>query len=84
MSFTDTSADPRARDVMVSDSALTVHLTDGSTLTAPLSWFPRLLQASTRERGAWELLGGGMGIHWPEIDEDISVAGLIRGERASG
>lgn len=83
MSFTDASSDPRARDVNVSDSELIVHLTDGRTLTAPLAWFPRLERASAHERGAWELLGDGIGIHWPAIDEDISVAGLVRGERAT-
>lgn len=82
MSFTDTSSDPRACDVEIDDRELTVHLTDGRSLTAPLSWFPRLMAANEKQRGAWELLGDGIGIHWPAIDEDISVAGLLRGQRA--
>ncbi len=84
MSFTEAGTDPRARDADISDAKLIVHLTDGRTVIAPLNWFPRLDQASPDERDDWELLGGGIGIHWPTIDEDISVAGLIRGERAAG
>ena len=83
MSFTETGTDPRARDVAVSDADLTVHLVDGRTLIAPLKWFPRLQSAAQDQRDAWELLGGGVGIHWPSIDEDISVAGLIRGKPAA-
>ena len=82
MSIAETGTDPRARDVVVSDAELTVQLRDGRTLIAPLSWFPRLQGASASERDQWELLGGGIGIHWPAIDEDISVAGLIRGDSA--
>ena len=83
MSFTDTSSEPRARDVEIDERQLTVHLTDGRSLTAPLSWFPRLVRANRQQRDAWELLADGIGVHWPTIDEDISVAGLIRGERGA-
>jgi hypothetical protein len=58
---------------------LTVDLTDGRTISIPLPWYPRLVQASAAERRNWRLIGRGEGIHWPDIDEDISVAALIAG-----
>jgi len=75
---------PLARTVVVSDDALTVHLADGRVLTVPLVWFPRLLQATAAARSNWELLGDGEGVHWPEADEDLSVEGLLGGNRAAG
>jgi len=75
---------PLARTVVVSDDALTVHLADGRAITAPLVWFPRLLQATAAARNKWELLGDGEGIHWPDADEDLSVEGLLGGNRARG
>lgn len=75
---------PLARDVAVSDDELMVWLADGRVLTVPLVWFPRLLGASAKARGNWELLGDGEGIHWPEADEDLSVEGLLAGNRAKG
>jgi hypothetical protein len=74
---------PRVTQVDVSDAALTVELLDGRTVTVPLLWFPRLAHASPTERNHWRLIGGGEGIHWPDLDEDISVAGLLAG-MASG
>jgi hypothetical protein len=71
-----------AGSVQVTVSELVVGLTDGRTISAPLVWFPRLLAASAQQRAHWELLGNGEGIHWPEIDEDLSVEGLLRGIRA--
>jgi hypothetical protein len=68
-----------AQDVRVGDDALTVVLLDGRTLTVPLSWYPRLAHGSPKERMNWQLLGGGHGIHWPDLDEDISVDGLLAG-----
>jgi hypothetical protein len=68
-----------ATDVEVSADSLTVGLSDGRTISAPLAWFPRLLEATRKERKQWRLIGGGEGIHWPAIDEDISVAGLLAG-----
>jgi hypothetical protein len=68
--------------VRVSASEIIVALTDGRTVSAPLVWFPRLLAASTEQRSHWELLGNGEGIHWPDVDEDLSVEGLLRGVRA--
>ncbi len=67
-----------AVDVSCSSDALSVTLSDGRVVSAPLVWFPRLADASRRERSEWELIGGGIGIHWGAIDEDISVASLLR------
>jgi hypothetical protein len=68
-----------ATDVRVSDDALTVGLSDGRTIVAPLVWYPRLLHGTIDERAKWELNGGGTGVHWPQLDEDISVEGLLFG-----
>ena len=67
----------RATDVTVTDDALVVRLRDGRALSVPLSWFPRLRDATVEQRSRWELSGEGTGIHWPALDEDISVAGLL-------
>lgn len=71
--------DPCAEQVHCTDDELVVTLTDGRTLSVPLAWFPRLVQASAQQRAQYELLGDGSGIHWPAIDEDISVQGLLAG-----
>jgi hypothetical protein len=76
--------DPRAIEVDVSEDELTVVLADGRRIAVPLAWFPRLLSATPEERSKFEILGGGVGIHWPKIDEDLSVEGLLRGIRAPG
>jgi hypothetical protein len=78
-----TSVASRISSVRVTESELVVGLTDGRTISAPLVWFPRLLSASEKQRTHWELLGNGEGVHWPEIDEDLSVEGLLRGRRAT-
>jgi len=72
---------PRARAVAASveGETLVVVLEDGRTLSVPLSWFPRLAGATEAERRHLRLIGSGVGIHWPDLDEDISVAGLLRG-----
>jgi hypothetical protein len=75
-------ADIRVADVQVSDVELSVRLKDGRTIAAPLAWYPRLLHATKAQRRKWEIAGGGYGIHWPEIDEDLSVEGLLRGAKA--
>jgi hypothetical protein len=75
---------PLARSVIVSNDELTVHLADGRAITVPLVWFPRLLNATASARSNWELLGDGEGIHWPDADEDLSVEGLLGGNRARG
>lgn len=72
-------ADPFAVGVTFSEDAFCVALADGRELTIPLVWFPRLLHATPEERANWELIGRGQGIHWPDVDEDISVAGLLAG-----
>ncbi len=76
------SVDPRAVEVSVSENELVVVLADGRRIAVPLAWFPRLLAATQAEREKFELLGGGIGIHWPEIDEDVSVDGLLSGVRS--
>ena len=70
--------DATAVDVSVTNDRLTVVLADGRELSAPLAWFPRLLGATQEQRGKWRLVGRGHGIQWPEIDEDVSVASLLR------
>lgn len=73
---------PLADKVRVKGELLTVALRDGRTISAPLSWYPRLLHGNGRERANWRLIGRGQGIHWNDLDEDISVEGLLAG-RAS-
>lgn len=75
---------PLARDVTVTADELQVVLVDGRRVSAPLAWFPRLLEATPEARSRWELLGDGDGIHWSEADEDLSVAGLLAGAPAIG
>ena len=70
---------PSAVRARIVDHALVVDLDDGRTVTAPLAWYPRLLHATARERRRWRLVGGGEGIHWPDLDEDLSVEGLLAG-----
>ena len=72
-----------ATDVTVTDDSLTVELSDGRTISVPLAWYPRLTHATRDERSRWRLIGRGKGIHWPELDGDISVVGLLAG-RPSG
>jgi len=73
---------PAAESVTVTDDTLSVDLSDGRTIAVPLVWFPRLQSATPEERKHWRLIGKGAGIHWEEIDEDISVEGLILGKRS--
>ena len=74
---------PNAENVSVTEDSLSVDLSDGRTIAVPLAWFPRLLHATREERKNWRLIGKGQGIHWEDIDEDISVEGLLAG-RPSG
>ena len=69
--------EPLARDVRFSKDALLVLLADGREVSAPLQWFPRLLHATPQQRAKWELIGDGLGIHWPLVDEDIEVESLL-------
>lgn len=71
-----------ATEVVCSDVDINVTLSDGRSLSVPIVWFPRLANASTSERADYELLGSGEGIHWPQLDEDISVAGLLAGKHS--
>jgi hypothetical protein len=71
-----------AQHVGVSDDALVADLADGRTITVPLAWFPRLVHGTPAERANWRLIAGGEGIHWPDLDEDISVASLLAGRRS--
>ena len=68
-----------ADTVTVTDDTLTVGLMDGRSISVPLAWYPRLLHARSAERGKWQLIARGEGIHWPDVDEDISVSSLIAG-----
>ncbi|HZI66427.1 MAG TPA: DUF2442 domain-containing protein [Thermoanaerobaculia bacterium] len=69
----------RIRDVRFSADHLVVDLADGRTIAVPIAWYPRLMRATPEQRANWRISGGGYGIHWPEIDEDLSSDGLLRG-----
>jgi hypothetical protein len=73
------STEPRVRDVEVSDDLITARLTDGRTISVPLSWSWRLSEATAEQRATFEILGSGQGVRWPEVDEDISVDGMLAG-----
>ena len=74
---------PETEHVLVTDAALQVRFSDGRTISVPLDWYPRLVHATRKEKDNWELIGEGEGIRWPDLDEDLSVEGLIAG-RPSG
>jgi Protein of unknown function (DUF2442) len=78
MSISAVELDATAVDVVIEDSQLRVTLADGRELSVPLEWFPRLRDATAEQRKHWRLIGRGQGIHWPDVDEDLSVAGLLR------
>jgi len=80
MSTSTNEISGEALDVRVTEGELTVDLADGRTISVPLGWYPRLAHGTSKERNRWELIGGGEGIHWPDLDEDISVAGLLAGK----
>jgi hypothetical protein len=75
--------DARVLDVCITDAALVVSLRDGREIRVPLGWFPRLASATAEQRAAWEPAAAGHGIHWPLIDEDLSIAGLLHGQPAA-
>jgi Protein of unknown function (DUF2442) len=83
MSTLVTERDVFAESVQFSDDSMTVSLDDGRSISVPLAWYPRLLHGSAKERMHFELIGDGEGIHWPALDEDISVEGLIAGKRSA-
>jgi hypothetical protein len=72
----------RVKDVRFTDDLLVVDLLDGRTISVPLVWYPRLLSATPEQRANWRLAGGGFGIHWPDVDEDLTTEGLLRGAPA--
>lgn len=74
---------PDAESVCLDEDNLTAELSDGRTISVPLAWYPRLVHGNAAERNNWRLIGGGQGIHWPDLDEDISVESLLAG-RPSG
>lgn len=77
-----TAADERVKSVSLDAERLIVDLMDGRSVAVPLEWYPRLAGASEAQRANWEIAGGGYGIHWPDIDEDLSTEGLLRGAPA--
>jgi hypothetical protein len=83
MSTLVTERDVFAESVCFSEDALTVRLDDGRSLSVPLAWYPRLLDGTQAERENYQLIGDGEGIHWPELDEDLSVEGLLAGRRSA-
>jgi hypothetical protein len=82
MTTLDIKPGERVQDVRFTEYALSVDLLDGRTITVPLVWYPRLLHATPEQRAHWQICGGGFGIHWPEVDEDLSTEGLLRGAPA--
>jgi hypothetical protein len=82
MSFLASVPDERVLGVESSDDALSVSLRDGRIITVPLVWYPRLLNATPTQRQNWKIAGGGYGLHWPDLDEDLSTEGLLRGAPA--
>lgn len=84
MAISAPAADTRVRSVEIDDEQLTVALMDGRTISVPLAWYPRLLNATASQRRHYEIAGGGYGLHWPDVDEDLSTEGLLRGAPAPG
>lgn len=76
-------APPRAVNVVVTDDTLTVDLEDGQTISVPIGWFPRLAYGSAEERANFQISGAGRGIHWPDLDEDVGVEGLLLGKKST-
>ncbi len=82
MNTSELNPSERVADVRFSKDSLSVDLADGRTITVPLSWYPRLSSATPAQRANWETCGAGYGIHWPDVDEDLSTEGLLRGAPA--
>jgi len=83
MGILDLRADERVSNVTFSPDTLSVSLKDGRSISVPLTWYPKLLHATAEQRKNWKISGGGYGIHWPDIDEDLSTEGLLRGAPAA-
>jgi hypothetical protein len=84
MSILNNKTDERVKNVQFTEDYITVELMDGRIISVPLAWFPKLLKANLQQLEKWKICGGGYGIHWEEIDEDISTEGLLRGAPAPG
>jgi hypothetical protein len=82
MSISAIQTDERVKNVVFNEDTIGVELMDGRTIFVPLIWYPRLLNATPAQRLDWEVCGGGYGIHWESIDEDLSTAGMLRGAPA--
>lgn len=83
LSATTALAVPRAVNVTVTDDTLTVDLEDGRTISVPIGWYPRLAHGTPEERANFQISGAGYGIHWPELDEDIGIEGLLLGKKST-
>ena len=82
-SATKTVVIARITEVVINDDTLSVDLEDGRTIAVPIGWYPRLAHGTPQERSNWQISGAGYGIHWPDLDEDIGVEGLLRGRKSS-
>jgi hypothetical protein len=82
MAISEPKAGERVKDIHFSEDTISVDLADGRTISAPLVWYPRLLHASAQQREHWQISGAGYCIHWPDLDEDLSVQGLLQGAPA--
>jgi Protein of unknown function (DUF2442) len=82
MSISAIQTDERVKNVSFTEDTISVDLIDGRTIVVPLIWYPRLLNATPSQRLGWEVCGGGYGIHWDSIDEDLSTSGMLRGAPA--
>lgn len=74
------TAEAKAQKIAVTDDTLAVDLTDGRTISVPLVWYPRLMHGTEKERNNWRFIGDNEGIHWPDLDEDISIENLLNGK----
>ena len=82
MNTSDIKPGERVKNVRCTDDLLIVDLLDGRTISVPLTWYPKLLAATPKQRANWKVVGGGFGIHWPDLDEDLNSEGLLRGAPA--
>lgn len=82
MNISEIKPGERVKDVHFTEDILNVDLMDGRTISVPLAWYPRLLHATVKQRNNWKIAGGGFGVNWPDIDEDLSTEGLLRGAPA--
>lgn len=82
MSTSESKSGEKVKAVEINEDVLSVGLADGRTITVPLAWYPKLLHATAEQRANWQVCGGGFGIHWPDVDEDLSTEGLLRGAPA--